>query len=169
MIKKIILALILSVPAIGFAQKFGTINTDSLMAQLPQVQAVQAQIKAASERYEAEFKKLKTELDNKYAEFQKLDSSEPRVIHERRLQEIRELDQKINQFRKTATADLKAKEIELMTPIRNQVKAAIASIGAEGDFIIIFENAPAVYTRADVVDITELVKAKLTVVEQQPQ
>ena len=96
MIKKIFLALILVMPAMAFAQKFGTINTDSLIAQLPKVQEVQAQIAAASQRFEAEFQNLKAELDKKYAEFQKLDASEPRVIFERRLQEIRELDQKIN-------------------------------------------------------------------------
>lgn len=163
MIKKIFLALILVMPAMGFAQKFGTINTDSLIAQLPKVQEVQAQIAAASQRYETEFQNLKAELDKKYAEFQKLDASEPRVIFERRLQEIRELDQKINQFRKTATDDLKQKEEELMTPIRNEVMAAIKSVGIDGDFIIIFENAPTVYTRADVVDVTSLVKAKLGV------
>lgn len=161
MIKKFLLALIIVMPAMAFAQKFGTISTDSLIAQLPQVQAVQAQIATASQRYEAEFQKLKAELDKKYAEFQKLDSSEPRVIHERRLQEIRELDQKINQFRKTATDDLKRQESELMAPIYEEVKAAIKSVGIDGDFIIIFENAPTVYTRADVVDVTPLVKAKL--------
>ena len=163
MIKKIFLALILVMPTMVFAQKFGTINTDSLIAQLPKVQEVQAQIAAASQRYEAEFQNLKAELDKKYAEFQKLDSNEPRVIFERRLQEIRELDQKINQFRKTATDDLKQKEVELMTPIRNEVMAAIKSVGIDGDFIIIFENTPTVYTRADVVDVTSLVKAKLGV------
>ena len=163
MIKKIFLALILVMPAMAFAQKFGTINTDSLIAQLPKVQEVQAQIAAASQRYEAEFQNLKAELDKKYGEFQKLDASEPRVFFERRLQEIRELDQKINQFRKTATDDLKQKEVELMTPIRNEVMAAIKSVGIDGDFIIIFENTPTVYTRADVVDVTSLVKAKLGV------
>lgn len=163
MIKKIILALVFALPTIAFAQKFGTINTDSLLTQLPKVQAVQAQIKDASQRYEAEFQKLKAELDKKYAEFQKLDSNEPRVIHERRLQEIHELDQKINQFRKTATDDLKRQETELMTPILNEVKEAIKSVGIDGDFIIIFENAPTVYTRADVIDVTPLVKTKLGV------
>ena len=163
MIKKIFLALILVMPTMVFAQKFGTINTDSLIAQLPKVQEVQAKIAAASQRYEAEFQNLKAELDKKYAEFQKLDSNEPRVIFERRLQEIRELDQKINQFRKTATDDLKQKEVELMTPIRNEVMDAIKSVGIDGDFIIIFENTPTVYTRADVVDVTSLVKAKLGV------
>lgn len=163
MFKKFLLSLIIAMPSMVFAQKFGIIDTDSLIAQLPQVQAAQTQIDAASQRYEAEFQKLKGELDKKYAEFQKLDSNEPRVIHERRLQEIRELDQKINQFRKTATEDLKRQETELMTPIRDAVKAAINSVGQEGDFIIIFENAPAVYTRGDVVDVTPLVKAKLGV------
>jgi hypothetical protein len=50
-----------------------------------------------------------------------------------------------------------------MEPIRNNVTAAIQSVGIDGDFIIIFENTPTVYTRSDVVDVTPLVKAKLGV------
>ncbi len=160
MVKKLLLALILSIPSMAFAQKFGVINTEALIAELPQVQAT---IEASSQRYQAEFQKLKSEFDKKYTEFQQLDNGTPQVIRERRLQEIQELDQKINQFRKTVTEDLQRQENELMEPIRNNVTAAIQSVGIDGDFIIIFENTPTVYTRSDVVDVTPLVKAKLGV------
>jgi outer membrane protein len=163
MVKKLLLALILSIPSMAFAQKFGVINTEALIAELPQVQEVQATIEASSQRYQAEFQKLKSEFDKKYTEFQQLDNGTPQVIRERRLQEIQELDQKINQFRKTVTEDLQRQENELMEPIRNNVTAAIQSVGIDGDFIIIFENTPTVYTRSDVVDVTPLVKAKLGV------
>ena len=163
MVKKLLLALILSIPSMAFAQKFGVINTEALIAELPQVQEVQATIEASSQRYQAEFQKLKSEFDKKYTEFQQLDNGTPQVIRERRLQEIQELDQKINQIRKTVTEDLQRQENELMEPIRNNVTAAIQSVGIDGDFIIIFENTPTVYTRSDVVDVTPLVKAKLGV------
>ena len=163
MVKKLLLALILSIPSMAFAQKFGVINTEALIAELPQVQEVQATIEASSQRYQAEFQKLKSEFDKKYTEFQQLDNGTPQVIRERRLQEIQELDQKINQFRKTVTEDLQRQENELMEPIRKNVTAAIQSVGIDGDFIIIFENTPTVYTRSDVVDVTPLVKAKLGV------
>lgn len=163
MVKKFLLALILSIPSMAFAQKFGVINTEALIAELPQVQEVQATIDASSQRYQAEFQKLKSEFDKKYTEFQQLDNGTPQVIRERRLQEIQELDQKINQFRKTVTEDLQRQENELMEPIRNNVMAAIQNVGIDGDFIIIFENTPTVYTRSDVVDVTPLVKAKLGV------
>lgn len=163
MVKKFLLALILSIPSMVFAQKFGVINTEALIAELPQVQEVQATIDASSQRYQAEFQKLKSEFDKKYTEFQQLDNGTPQVIRERRLQEIQELDQKINQFRKTVTEDLQRQENELMEPIRNNVMAAIQNVGIDGDFIIIFENTPTVYTRSDVIDVTPLVKAKLGV------
>lgn len=163
MAKKFLLAFILSIPSMAFAQKFGIIDTEALTAQLPQVQEVQATITTSSQRYETEFQKLKSELDKKYTEFQQLDQTTPQVIRERRLQELQELDQKINQFRKTVTEDLRRQEDELMAPIRHNVAAAIRSVGVDGDFIIIFENTPTVYTRSDVVDVTPLVKAKLGV------
>lgn len=163
MIKKLLLAIMIALPAMGFAQKFGVINTESLIEGLPEMTEVKSQLDTSTKKYEEEFKNLQTEMEKKYGEFQKMDENTPQTIKDRRVQEIQELDQKIQQFRQTATQDLQRQQEQLMAPIRQKVMTAIQSVGAEGAFTMIFENMIPVYTGKDVVDVTPLVKTKLGV------
>ncbi len=48
-----------------------------------------------------------------------------------------------------------------MAPIQQKVITAIKSVGAEGNFTMIFENVSPLYTGSDVVDVTSQVKGKL--------
>lgn len=161
MLKKLIVILLTIVPSIAFAQKFGVIDTDALIASLPEMAEVTAQLEAYSEQYEREFETLRKEMDKKYTELQKLPEGTNVEIVKRRVQEIQDLDQKINHFRQTAEADLKNHETAMMDPIRNQVAQALKLVGDEGNFIIIFENTSPVYVRSDVVDVTDLVIQKM--------
>ena len=163
MIKKLLLAIMIALPAMSFAQKFGVINTESLIEGLPEMTEVKSQLDTSTKKYEEEFKNLQTEMEKKYGEFQKMDENTPQTIKDRRVQEIQELDQKIQQFRQTATQDLQRQQEQLMAPIRQKVMTAIQSVGAEGAFTMIFENMIPVYTGKDVVDVTPLVKTKLGV------
>lgn len=161
MFKKLLLAVMVALPAMAFAQKFGVIETETIMANLPEMKEVQTQLQAAGQKYETEFKNLQDEMQKKYTEFQQMDESTPKTIQERRIQEIQDLDQKIQQFRQTASEDLQRQQEQLIAPVRQKVFTAIQSVGAEGNFTFIFENVVPLYTGSDVVDVTPLVKAKL--------
>ena len=161
MFKKLLLAVMVALPAMAFAQKFGVIETETIMANLPEMKEVQTQLQAAGQKYETEFKNLQDEMQKKYTEFQQMDESTPKTIQERRIQEIQDLDQKIQQFRQTASEDLQRQQEQLIAPVRQKVFTAIQSVGAEGNFTFIFEDVVPLYTGSDVVDVTPLVKAKL--------
>ena len=92
MIKKLLLAIMIALPAMGFAQKFGVINTESLIEGLPEMTEVKSQLDTSTKKYEEEFKNLQTEMEKKYGEFQKMDENTPQTIKDRRVQEIQELD-----------------------------------------------------------------------------
>ena len=161
MFKKLLLAVMVALPAMAFAQKFGVIETETIMANLPEMKEVQTQLQAAGQKYETEFKNLQDEMQKKYTEFQQMDESTPKTIQERRIQEIQDLDQKIQQFRQTASEDLQRQQQQLMAPIQQKVMTAIQTVGQEGNFTFIFENVVPVYVGTDVTDVTPLVKAKL--------
>ena len=163
MIKKIVLAIMIALPLCGFAQKFGQVDTQVIITGMPEVASMQSQLEASSKTYEAEFQKLREEFDKKYAEFQQLEASTLDSIKERRMQELQELDQKIQQFRATASQDLQQQQEKLMAPIQQKIQDAIKAVGDEGSYTFIFENIAAAYVGKDVVDVTSLVKAKLGV------
>ncbi|MFA4053203.1 OmpH family outer membrane protein [Duncaniella muris] len=161
MIKKFLLAIMIALPMSVFAQKFGTVNTAELMESLPEMKTVQEQMTAASNKYQDEFSKLQEEFNKKYQEFNALDASTPETIKERRVQEMQELDAKIQKFRETADQDLRRQQQQLMAPIQENVMKAIQSVGAEGNYTFIFENGMSLYTGTDVTDVTPLVKSRL--------
>ena len=104
MIKKLLLAIMIALPMSVFAQKFGVVNTNQLMESLPEIKTINEQMEAATKKYEDEFAKLQEEFNKKYQEFQALEESTPQTIKERRMQEMQELDSKIQKFRETALA-----------------------------------------------------------------
>ncbi len=161
MIKKILFAVMLAIPAMGFAQKFGVINTETLMSDMPEMTEVRTQLENVSKNYEAEFKKLQDEFQTKFDEFQKMGEDTPQSIKERRAQELNELDQRTRQFQQTAQQEIQRQSEQLMAPVRQKVMAAIQSVGAEGSYVFIFELGQPIYVGADVTDVTNAVKAKL--------
>ena len=165
MIKRLLLAVLIALPFSAFAQKFGVVDLDNVFQAMPESTAAQTQLTEASKKYEDEFAKLRDELDKLYAEFQNLqkDPSTPDAIKERRLSEIQERDQKVQQFRNTASLDLARLQEQLMVPIQQKIGDAVKAVGQEGNYTFIFPNEQGLllYTGADVQDVTAAVKTKL--------
>lgn len=163
MIKKLILvvAVAIALPVVANAQKFGVVNADEIITALPDFTKMQEQITEASKSYEEEFKKLQEEFDKKYTEFQGLAADTPDSIKERRMSELQELNQKIQQFRNTAEQDLQRQQQTLMAPIEQKLMEAINSVGSEGGYTFIFQDGMAAFTGKDVINVTADVKTKL--------
>ncbi len=161
MIKKIFLAIMIALPSMAFAQKFGVIDTQALTQELPEMKEAQTQLEASMKKYQDEEANLSAEFEKKYKELEGMDESTPQTIKDRRIAELQELQTKIQQFRQTASQDLQRQHEQLMAPIQQKVITAIKSVGAEGNFTMIFENVSPLYTGSDVVDVTSQVKGKL--------
>ncbi len=163
MIKKILLAIVIALPMCVAAQapKFGIVNQQTIFEAMPEKATAQTQLETASKTYEDEFKKLTDELNKKYTEFQNLAADTPETIKQRRVQEIQEFEQKIQQFRATAQQELQRQQQQLMAPIEQKIVTAIKAVGTENGFTFIFPDMLPLFTGADVVDVTPLVKTKL--------
>ena len=165
MLKKLLLALVVALPMSAFAQKFGTVNSDEILAALPDTKAAQEQLNEASKKYETEYQKLTEEVNKLIADYQAIqnDTTTPETIKERRMQEIQERGQKVEQFRQTAQEDLQRQNQQLMAPIIQKITDAITSVGQEGSFTFIFPYDPSLvlYKGTDVIDVTPMVKTKL--------
>ncbi len=159
MFKRLLIAILIALPMSVFAQKYGVINTQALMESMPEIKTINDQIQAASAKYQDEFSKLQAEFQKKFDEYQALEESTPQTIKDRRMQEMQELDNKIQQFRTTADQDLQRQHQQLMAPVQEKVMKAIQTVGEEGGYTFIFENMIPIYVGKDVTDVTETVKA----------
>ena len=122
-------------------------------------------LEEASKKYQSELQQLQQELDKLYSEFQTLnqDPATPESIKQRRLDDIQERNEKANQFASKAQQDLERLRQQLIEPIQVKVFDAIKTVGQEGDYTLVFPKAQdlLLYQGANVVDLTETVKAKL--------
>lgn len=161
MIKKILVALALALPSMAFAQKFAVVDAEAIMTVMPEAKAADEKLQQASQTYQAEFDKLNEEINKKYAEYQALPEDTPNSIKERRQQEIQEIAEKAQRFQQQASQDLERQQMQLYQPIHEKVLNAIKSVGAEGQYSMVFPASVSIYTGSDVTDITNAVKTKL--------
>ncbi len=165
MIKKLILAVALLLPMSMLAQKFGVVDLESVFTAMPEYTAMQTQLTDTQRQYEEEFGRLQEEVTRLITEYQTIadDANTPQSIKERRIQEIQERDQRVNQFRNTASQDLQRLQEQLAAPIQQRITDAIQAVGTEGGYTFIYPKEPAMllYIGTDVTDVTPAVRTKL--------
>ena len=100
MIKKLLLAVALLVPAIASAQslKIGLVNTNEVISAMPETAAAQTTLNDMKNKYEAEYNKLGEEFQRQVAEFQKMPETELAAIRDRKARELQDQQQKLQVF-----------------------------------------------------------------------
>jgi len=165
MLKKIAIIALCVLPFGLFAQevKLGHINSSEVLVLLPEVAQMEKDIDALGKMWEDQLQKMQEEFNSKIAEYQKQQETMPESIKQMRISEIQDLEQRIATFRQQAYADLQKKQQELIGPVIEKVKKAIGEVGAEGNFMYIFDTSTnsILYQSPKAIDITELVKKKL--------
>ncbi|MCI9608167.1 MAG: OmpH family outer membrane protein [Muribaculaceae bacterium] len=164
MLKKFIAAIMIALPALGFAQaKFGVVNSQAIIESLPETKEAAEQLDGVAKKYQEAFKEFQEELDKKYADFQAMGDDTPQVMKDRKMKDLQDLSNRMTEFRTTAETDMQRQQEQLFAPIQQKIHDAITAVGKEGSYTFIFENMVPVYTGESVVDVTPLVKTKLGV------
>ena len=161
--KRFLMIAVAMMPLMLMAQaKIGIVNSQQIFDLMPEKVAAEAQRKAPSDRYHAEYELLKGEFDKKYADYQTVaaDASMPETIKERRVQELQESDKKMRDFERKAADDIAARRAALTRPITDKLQAAIRTAGQQGSFDLVLDTAvtPVAYTGPATIDITPMVK-----------
>lgn len=161
--KLLVLALVLA-PVCAFAQKFGHIDSSSIIQIMPEYTQAQSELETLEKQYQDELNYLQEELKKKSEDYQAQAETLPDNVKQRREQELNELYEKINKFYNESDMNLRNTSAQKMQAITDKIRKAIQEVGDEGSYICIFDSAdgmiPYVSTTATT-DVTELVKAKL--------
>lgn len=155
--------------------RVGWVDASAIYDALPDMAAARTRIASASEDYQRELEAMRLEFQKKYAEYQAINTTataEP--IKERRVQELQELDQKIQRFVASAAAAMEQYQRQQLEPVEQQVRRAVAAVGDEGGYTIIYGNLSATdpsgapstslqpaYMGSDVYDVTPQVASRL--------
>ena len=179
MMRRLLTFLALVLPIAAMSQiRIGVVDVADIYGGLPRMAQAKATIEAEGSRYNAELDKLKRDFQLKYTEYQAVgsDPATPQIIKDRRVQELQELDRKIQAFLVEVADKIESREKELITPVVNEVKAAIDAVGREKGYTIIYADlSPSaatqssagmqpVYMGENVDDLTSEVKLRLGII-----
>jgi len=159
--KKIILMLAFIMPATVFAQKFGHVDTQSVLQSMPEITKAEADVKAQSQTYENELKAMQEEFQRKYDEYEKTASTMNDTKRKETEQSLTEMQQKIQQTYNDHSQALQKLQQEKLQPIYAKVNTAIENVGKAGGYTYIFEKGAALYVGPGSKDVTSDVKAEV--------
>jgi outer membrane protein len=161
--KKLIIFLMMILPLGAFAQdvKIAFVKTQEVIMAMPEVSAMEKTMTELNEKYKTELKQMQEEYQKKYSDFVAQQDSLTENIKLRRMQEIQDIQERINNFVQVAEQDVQKKQQEMFTPIQQKVQATIKAVGDEKGYMYIIDPSVLLYIGTSGVDATPLVKSKL--------
>ncbi|AGB28610.1 MULTISPECIES: OmpH family outer membrane protein [Prevotellaceae] len=160
--KKLFLMMMLMAPLATFAQKFGKVNTQTIMQSLPEISKINGELEATAKQYENDLKSMQDELQRQSDAYDKGKSTMNATAQKQKEQELQQLYQKIQQTYQDNQQALQKAQQEKMQPVVAKVRNAITNVGNAGGFTYIFEEGAAVYTGSNVEDVTSKVQSELS-------
>ena len=161
--KKIIILLFLILPLGLFAQdaKIAIVRVAEITPALPEFVSMQNQLEELNQMYEKELKQMQDEYTNKYTSYVEQQETLTENIKIRRMQEIEQIRERIDNFLQAASQDVQQKQQDLYAPIQQKVFFAINSVGSEKGYTYILVPEALLYVGANAIDATPFVKSKL--------
>lgn len=162
--KKIILAMLLCAPMTMFAQKFGHLDSQALIASLPEAIKVQSELEAQGKIYENELKAMQDELQRKAEDYDKTKSTMNATKQAETEKQLQDMYTKIQQAAQDNQQAFSKMQQEKLGPILDKVRTAIEAVAKAGNYVYIMEQAagqPLYVNTAISEDVTAKVKAQL--------
>ncbi|WP_346880735.1 OmpH family outer membrane protein [uncultured Algibacter sp.] len=160
--KTLLLATALCLGSIGFTQaqsKVAHINTQELIVSMPAAKAAQAEIETLGKTYQTDIQNSVTELQNLQKQYEAEATTKTDEENQKRILELQEKQQRIQQFRADAQKDLAKKEAELFKPIQEAAMKAINEVAKAQGYNYVLDRATLIV--ADGTDILADVKKKM--------
>ncbi|MBK6353556.1 MAG: OmpH family outer membrane protein [Saprospiraceae bacterium] len=158
------LAFLLIFTSPAFAQKFGYLNSQALLSELPEVKQADANLQALQAQLEKKGQQMVSELENKYKDLQRKEQSgeiSPKALEEE-AKKLKEQEADLGKYEQEMQKQLLAKRQETLQPILDKVNNIIKQVAVENQFTYIFDSSAGILLYAqESMDVTALVKTKL--------
>ena len=164
--KKLVLMLLMCVPFAAFAQtapKFGHVNAQAIMQELPEFIKARGELEAQSKQYENDMKAMQDEIQRKGDEYEKNQSTMNATAKAEAEAALNQLMQKYQQAYQDNQQALQKAQQEKMQPIMDKVITAIRNVGKNGGYVYIMDGSSGIPYISDTLskDVTADVKAEM--------
>lgn len=147
------------------AQKFGYVNSQAILAEMPEVKQAEANLEALQKQLQ---KKGQSEIEKFQQDYvavqQKAERGElsPKQ-QEEEAQRLKDKELELSQLEQEMMQQMQAKRSELLEPIYEKVNDAIEAVAKENGYTMIFDQGVLLY-KEESQDVSDMVKAKLGIV-----
>ncbi|QUB47273.1 OmpH family outer membrane protein [Prevotella sp. oral taxon 475] len=161
--KKLFLMLMLFAPLSMFAQKFGHLNAQEVMASMPEFIKARGEIEASAKKYENDLTAMQDELKRKSDEYDKTKSTMNASKQQETEASLQQMYQKIQQTYQDNQQALQKAQQEKMTPITSKLVDAIKAVGKTGGYVYIMDVSAGIPYISETLskDVTAEVKTQL--------
>lgn len=145
--------------------RFAYVNSKELLEQFPEKQDATQKLLELSENYKKELEIMQTEYNKKYSDYITYQGSLAENIKLRRMQELTELENRMQQFMQLAQQDIEQQEELMVEPLKEKIMNAIREVGLEHNYMVVYDLAdPGIaFVNPAAVDAGPLVKSKLNI------
>ena len=117
------------------------VNSDELLEEFPERKQAIDQLLILNEEYKKELELMQNEYNKKYSDYITYQASLAENIKLRRMQELTELENRMQEFMEMAQKDIEFQEKERLEPLRQRIKEAINAVGLERNYMVIYDLA----------------------------
>lgn len=141
-IKKVAL-IIAAAGSLNFAnaQKMAHIDLDSLVSMMPETKVASEAAQTYFKGLEQESIAMQTELENKYKDYQEKEPTMSDLLKKNKMEDLQQLQRRIEDFRTQAQQDYQRKTAELTAPIMDKANKAIEIVAKEGGYKYVFDTS----------------------------
>ena len=125
-------------------QKIGYVNTDEILAQMPEYQGIQEQLSTLSSEWNKQLDSMEQEIEQLKEDFEAKEILYTEELKKQKQQEIQNKIQQRQQYvdeKFGAKGEYFQKQKELLEPIQRKVFEAINQVANDQDFDFVFDRA----------------------------
>lgn len=155
--------LMLFAPITMFAQKFGHINAQQVMNDMPEFVKARGELEATAKQYENDLKAMREELQRKSDEYDKTKSTMNATKQKETEASLQSMYEKVQQTYQDNSQSLQKAQQEKMQPITTKLVNAIQAVGKAGGYVYIMDVSAGIPYISETLseDVTAKVKSEL--------
>ncbi|MEO5775285.1 MAG: OmpH family outer membrane protein [Flavobacterium sp.] len=161
-LKSLLLAAVLCLGTsytINAQAKTAHVDVNELISKMPAMLDAQKQLEKLSGTYDAEYKTMAEEYQNKIKKYDQEAATVGDAVNATRQTEVQDLVKRITDYRDNAQKELQKKEADMVKPLMDKIKASISKIGKAKGYQYVLNVADLLL--ADGPDLTADVKKDL--------
>ena len=134
-----------------YAQKFGRVDTNEVLAAMPEAKEAQANLETFVNDLGATFETMQVEINTKVADLQKNEATMTESQKQFKYKEIQDLSARMEEYQRSAQ-----KRAELSKPVQDKAMEAIRKVAQAGGYLAVFDTAMPTLAYFDEAQLTDL-------------